>query len=88
MTKMFMRSKKSGKYIRNHVEEIRAGEEVDIWSLTDDPKEATNDPGFVAGQDYSMQMVMFLKEKYDEGTFECCGEEILVEEKETTDADN
>lgn len=79
---MFMRSKKSGKFIRNHVEEIREGKEVDIWSLTDNPKEATDDPGFVAGQDYNMDMLMFLKEKYDEGTFECCGEEIL---KETSD---
>lgn len=80
MNKMFMRSTKSGKYIRNHVEEIRNGEKVDVWSLTDNPNEATNDPGFIAGSDYSMDMVFFLKQKYDEGSFECCGEEILKEE--------
>mgnify|MGYP006233824371 FL=1 len=84
--KMFMRSTKTGKFIKDNVERIRAGEKCPIWELTDDPHQATNDPGYVAGEDHTMTMIITLKKEQGEGSFECCGEEILSVEK--GDADN
>ena len=84
--KMFMRSTKTGKYIKDNVDRIRAGEQCPIWEMTDDPNQASNDPGYVAGEDHTMTMIMTLSKDVGEGSFECCGEEILKVEK--SDEDN
>lgn len=75
--KMFMRSRNTGKFIKRNDEQIATKEMAKIWTLTDDANEASDDPGFVAGQDFNMEMIMFLSKKYNECSFEMVGEEDL-----------